>query len=100
MAELQAGAPNPAVIMRSRARLIGSPEYGALWHCAAHAVDCPTCPRGSSTDLHPADPGPYTEHKRHTRPTPPAMSYSADPACPARTWHHNYQRCPTCGGIA
>lgn len=50
---------------RSTSREIGSPEYGALWHCPDHAPDCPTCPRGRWTDPHPADPGPYTERRRH-----------------------------------
>ena len=37
---------------------IGSPDFGALWHCPRH-VDCKTCPRGSWSDksaLAPADP--------------------------------------------
>jgi hypothetical protein len=29
--------------------LIGSPAYGALWHCPEHN-DCPDCPRGSWSD--------------------------------------------------
>jgi hypothetical protein len=24
---------------------------------------------------------------------------TTDPACPKRAWHHNGQRCATCGGI-
>lgn len=57
--------PNPAEHPRSTSRMIGGPLYGGLWHCPAHAADCPTCPRGPWTDWHPADPGPYTEAHRH-----------------------------------
>lgn len=35
--------------LKSTSTLIGSPEYGALWHCPEHK-DCPTCPRGSWSD--------------------------------------------------
>lgn len=49
---------------RSTSRLIGSREFGGLWHCPAHAL-CPTCPRGPWTDPDPRDPGPYTETKVH-----------------------------------
>jgi hypothetical protein len=56
---------NPGDHLRSTTRLIGSPEYGWLWHCPAHATNCPTCPRGGKTDFHPADPGPYRERLRH-----------------------------------
>jgi hypothetical protein len=50
---------------REASRMIGSPEWGGLWHCPEHAADCPLCPRGSWTDPHPADPGPYVETRRH-----------------------------------
>lgn len=60
-------AADPSRHRRSTSRLIGSPEYGALWHCPTHAADCPTCPRGSWTDSHPADAGPYPETRRHRR---------------------------------
>ena len=56
---------NPGDHPRSTSRLIGSPQYGWLWHCPAHAADCPTCPRGIGTEPHPADPGPYHERLRH-----------------------------------
>lgn len=41
-------APNDEV-ERSRARLIGSPDYGGLWHCVKHQ-DCLKCPHGSWTE--------------------------------------------------
>lgn len=34
---------------RKDSLLIGSPQFGALWHCPEHQ-DCKTCPRGSWTD--------------------------------------------------
>jgi hypothetical protein len=34
---------------RSTSRLIGSPSFGGLWHCPAHAT-CRECPRGSWTE--------------------------------------------------
>ena len=34
---------------RSTSMLIGSPDWGALWHCPDH-TDCKMCPRGSWTD--------------------------------------------------
>jgi hypothetical protein len=56
---------NPAEHPRNTSRMIGSSEWGALWHCPAHAVDCPLCPRGNWTDKHPDDPPPYKETIRH-----------------------------------
>lgn len=38
-----------SALPRPEAKLIGSPEYGALWHCKKH-VDCKTCPHGAWTD--------------------------------------------------
>jgi hypothetical protein len=56
---------NPGDHPRNTTRLIGSSQYGWLWHCPAHAADCPTCPRGDRTDSHPDDPPPYHERLRH-----------------------------------
>jgi hypothetical protein len=39
---------------RSKSRMIGSPDFGALWHCPKH-YDCPSCPRGEWTDPMPKE---------------------------------------------
>ena len=53
---------------RNTSRMIGSREWGGLWHCPKHATSCTVCPRGSWTDSHPAEPGPYTETEHHRIP--------------------------------
>ena len=57
---------NPSQHPRGESRMIGSSEWGTLWHCREHAADCPMCPRGDLTDRHPDDPPPYRETVRHT----------------------------------
>ena len=46
---------------RSQSRMIGSPDFGGLWHCPAHE-DCTSCPHGSWTEPKAAEraKGPQT----------------------------------------
>jgi hypothetical protein len=40
------------------------------------------------------------EYEKHDQPRWDGRSYTADPACVARTWHHNGRWCVECRGYA
>lgn len=57
-------------VPRNRARAIGSPQYGWLWHCEKHqsGADC-QCPHGEGTE----SPSWWTKIHSHPGANPPIM---------------------------